>query len=179
MSAKETFANTFGTLICGFVAFTFGVFIPLKIINAENHTIFAEIGVLRFIGPAFIFVGLIGTLACYWNFIYDAKGAPLIEGMQKHLIVKGLYKYVRNPIYISWYLIIFGEAVYFQSLDLLLYLAGWMVFFQIKVVYSEEPYLSVTFGDSYESYRKSVRRWIPRLKAYKVETNELENEKFI
>jgi protein-S-isoprenylcysteine O-methyltransferase Ste14 len=179
MSAKENFANTFGTLICGAVAFTFGFFIPSKIINAENHTIFAEIGVLRFIGPVFILIGLIGTLACYWNFIFDAKGAPLIEGMQKYLIVKGLYRYVRNPIYISWYLILFGEAVYFQSLDLLLYLFGWMVFFQIKVIYSEEPYLSVTFGKSYDAYRKSVRRWIPRLKAYTIETNELENEKTI
>jgi len=179
MSAKENFANAFGTLICGVVAFAFGVFIPFKIVNAETHTIFAEIGVLRFIGPAFILIGLVGTLACYWNFIFDAKGAPLIEGMQKHLIVKGLYRYVRNPIYISWYLILFGEAVYFQSLDLLLYLAGWMVFFQIKVVYSEEPYLSVTFGESYDSYRKSVHRWIPRLKAYTIETSELENEKTI
>lgn len=179
MSAKENFANTFGTLICGVVAIAFGVFIPFKIINAENHTIIAEIGALRFIGPGFILIGIVGTLACYWNFIFDAKGAPLIEGMQKHLIVKGFYKYVRNPIYISWYLIIFGEAVYFQSLDLLLYLLGWMVFFQIKVVYSEEPYLSVTFGESYEVYRKSVRRWIPRFKAYTIETNELENEKTI
>jgi len=170
MSAKENFANAFGTLICGVVAFAFGVLIPFKIINAENHRVIAEIGNFRFIGPAFILIGLVGTLTCYWNFIFDAKGAPLIEGMQKHLIVKGLYKYVRNPIYISWYLILFGEAVYFQSLDLLLYLAGWMVFFHIKVVYSEEPYLSVTFGESYDAYCKSVRRWIPRLKPHTIET---------
>lgn len=101
MSAKEYFANTFGPLICGLVAVAFGVFIPFKIIHAENHTAIETIGVLRFIGPAFIFIGMMGTLACYWNFIFDAKGAPLIEGMQKYLIVKGLYKYVRNPIYIS------------------------------------------------------------------------------
>ena len=173
MSAKENLVNALGTLICGAVAFICATFIPFKIINVENHTVIAVIGDFRFIGPAFILIGIIGCLACYWNFIIDAKGAPLIEGMQQHLIVKGLYKYVRNPIYISWYLILLGEAIYFQSLDLLLYLFGWMVFFQIKVVFSEEPYLSVTFGESYESYRKSVRRWIPRLTGYKIQPNDI------
>ena len=146
-------------------------FVPFQIIDAESHTVIAETGILQFIGLAFILIGIIGYLACFWNFIFDAKGVPLFEGMQKHLIVKGLYKYVRNPIYISWYLILIGEAIYFQSLGVLLYLLGWMVFFQFKVVFMEEPSLSVAFGESYESYRNSVRRWIPRLKAYNIETN--------
>lgn len=171
MSAKENLANTFGTLVTVVIAIICGAFIPFKIINSENHTVIAGIGNFRLIGLAFILPGIIGYLACCWNFIFDAKGIPVIEGMQKHLIVKGLYKYVRNPIYISWYLILSGEAIYFQSRDLLLYLAGWMVFFHIKVVFCEEPYLRVTFGESYERYRKSVRRWIPRLKAYNIETN--------
>ena len=120
--------------MCGVVAIICGVFIPMKIINSDSHTLIEEIGIFRLVGPAFIQVGIIGTLACNWNFIFVAKGAPLIEGMQRHLIVKGLYRYVRNPIYISWYLIILGEAVYFQSMVLLYYLLGWMVFFQIKAV---------------------------------------------
>ena len=172
MSAKENLANAYGTLLCGVVAIIFGAFIPLKIINSDGHTLIEAIGNFRFIGPIFILIGIIGCLTCYWNFIFDAKGSPLIEGMQKHLIVKGLYRYVRNPIYISWYLILFGEAIYFQSQDLILYLLGWMVVFQIKVVFCEEPYLSVTFGESYESYRKSVRRWRPRLKAYNMGRNK-------
>lgn len=173
MSAKENLANTFGTLMTVVIAIICVAFIPFKIINSDSHTVIAEIGNFRFIGPAFILIGIIGYLACCWNFIFDAKGIPAIEGMQKNLIVKGLYKYVRNPIYISWYLIIFGGTIYFQSQDLLLYLSGWMVFFQIRVVFFEEPYLSVTFGASYESYRKSVPRWIPRLKAYHIETTAL------
>jgi protein-S-isoprenylcysteine O-methyltransferase Ste14 len=171
MSAKENLVNTFGTLMTVVIAIIFGAFVPFKLINAESHTVIAEIGNFRFIGLSLIFTGIIGYLACCWNFIFDAKGIPAIEGMQKHLIVKGLYKYVRNPIYISWHLIILGEAIYFQSQDLLFYLLGWMVFFHIRVVFFEEPYLSVTFGEPYESYRKSVSRWIPRLKAYIIETN--------
>ena len=87
-------------------------------------------------------------------------------GTQKHLIVKGLYRYVRNPIYISWYLIIFGEALFFQSLDLLFYLLSWIVFSQIKVIFFEEPSLKERFGETYEQYLKSERRWIPRLTPY-------------
>jgi protein-S-isoprenylcysteine O-methyltransferase Ste14 len=166
MSPKEYLANTFGTVLTVVIAIIFGAFIPFKIINSQSHTVFAEIGNLRFIGPAFILIGAIGYLACCWKFILDAKGIPAMEGMQKHLIVKGVYKYVRNPIYISFWLIILGEAIYFQSQDLLLYLLGWMVVFQIRVVFFEEPYLKVTFGESYESYCKSVPRWIPRLRGY-------------
>jgi protein-S-isoprenylcysteine O-methyltransferase Ste14 len=167
MSAKENLANTFGTLLTVVIAIFCGAFIPYKIINSQSHTVIEEIGNFRYIGPAFILIGIIGYLPCCWNFIFDAKGIPAMEGMQKHLIVKGLYKYVRNPIYISWGLIIFGEAIYFQSQELLLYLLVLMVLFQIRVVFFEEHYLSVTFGESYQSYRKSVPRWIPRLKPYK------------
>ena len=70
-------------------------------------------------------------------------------------------------MYISWYLIIFGEALFFQSLDLLLYLSVWIVLFEIKVIFFEEPSLKRRFGETYEQYRKSVRRWIPRLTPYR------------
>lgn len=165
MSAKENLANFLGTMMTGVIVFTCAFFIPFEIANSESHRVIAELGSFRFLGPALIVIGSIGYVACCWNFIFDAKGIPMGEGMQKHLIVKGLYKYVRNPIYISFFLIILGEAIYFQSLYLLLYLFGWMVFFQIRVVFCEEPYLSVTFGEAYESYRKSVRRWIPRFRS--------------
>ena len=83
------------------------------------------------------------------------------------LDIKGLYRYVRNPMYISGYLIIFGQALFFQSLDLLLYLSFWIVWFEIKVIFFEEPSLKKRFGETYEQYRKSVRRWIPRLTPYR------------
>jgi protein-S-isoprenylcysteine O-methyltransferase Ste14 len=79
-------------------------------------------------------------------------------------MVNGLYRYVRNPIYISWFLILLGEALWFRSLDLIYYLLVWMAFFHFKVILSEEPYLRATFGEAYEQYCRSVHRWIPRLK---------------
>jgi hypothetical protein len=90
LSAKEDLANTIGTLLCGVIAIICGAYIPLKIMESDSHTPIEAIGNFRFVGPAFIVIGFVGQMACYWNFIFDAKGAPLIEGMQKHLIAKGL-----------------------------------------------------------------------------------------
>jgi protein-S-isoprenylcysteine O-methyltransferase Ste14 len=68
---------------------------------------------------------------------------------------------------ISGYLIVFGQALFFQSLYLLLYLSFWIVWFEIEVIFFEEPSLKKRFGETYEQYRKSVRRWIPRLTPYR------------
>ena len=165
MSFRKIIRNTSVNALWVCIVITFAVFFPYHIISHENHIVIDQIGPYRFIGPILIVMGILGYLLCLWNFIFDAKGTPM-PGDQKHLIVKGLYRYVRNPIYISWYLIIFGEALFFQSLDLLYYLCVWIVFFEIKVIFFEEPSLKRTFGKTYEQYLKSVRRWIPRLTPY-------------
>ena len=167
MSVKENIRNTSVNLLWVFIVITFAVFFPHHIISDENHIVIDQIGKFRFIGPILIIIGIIGHLLCFWNFIFDAKGTPFPGDTQKYLIVKGLYWYVRNPMYISWYLIIFGEALFFKSLDLLLYLSFWIVWFEIKVIFFEEPSLKRRFGEIYEQYRKSVRRWIPRLTPYR------------
>ena len=69
MSAKENLMNTFGTLMTVVIAIICGAFVPFKIINAESHTVIAEIGNFRFIGPSIIFTGIIGYSACCWNFM--------------------------------------------------------------------------------------------------------------
>ena len=141
-------------------------------ISSEKHIFIDQIGKIRFIGPILIVIGIIGYLPCIWNFIFYAKGSPFPGDTQKYLIVKGLYRYVRNPMYISLYLIIFREALFFQSLDLLIYLSFWIVWFEIKVIFFEEPSLKERFGETYEQYRKSVRRWIPRLTPYRENDSE-------
>ena len=166
-SVKEYIRNTSLALLHTFTLILLAYALPYQyeMISSEKHIFIDQIGKIRFIGPILIVIGIIGYLPCFWNFIFDAKGSPL-PGDQKHLIVKGLYRYVRNPMYISWYLIIFGEALFFQSLDLLLYLSVWIVLLEIRVIFFEEPYWKKRFGETYEQYRKSVRRWIPLLTPY-------------
>ena len=167
-SVKEYIRNTFLALLHAFTLILLAYALPYQyeMISSEKHIVIDQIGKIRFIGPILIGIGIIGYLPCFWNFIFDAKGSSL-PGDQKHLIVKGLYRYVRNPMYISWYLIIFGEALFFQSLDLLLYLSVWIVFGEIRVIFFEERYLKKRFGETYEQYRKSARRWIPCLTPYR------------
>jgi protein-S-isoprenylcysteine O-methyltransferase Ste14 len=166
MFVKEYIRNTSLALLGAFVIFLLVYAVPSKIISSEKHIVIEQIGKIRFIGPILIVIGIIGCLSCLWNFIFDAKGSSF-SGDQKHLIVKGLYRYVRNPMCISGYLIVFGQALFFQSLDLLLYLSFWIVWFEIEVIFLEEPSLKKRFGETYEQYRKSVRRWIPRLTPYR------------
>lgn len=155
-------------MICALIVIPLAAFVPYKIVTAENHVVIVQIDTIGFIG----LIGIIGYLLCFRSFIRDAKGSPLPGTPQNHLIVKGLYRYVRNPMYISWYLIILGETLYFCSLHLLFYLLAWMVFFHLQVIIFEEAWLKKKFGASYDSYCRSVRRWIPRLRAYNNEADK-------
>lgn len=164
MSKNENIENILGTAACALLVTFLATVVPYRMITSGNHTVLPQLDPVRSLGPFLIVAGILGYLLCFSNFIRDAKGTPLPLGTQKHLIVKGLYRYVRNPIYISWFLILLGEALFFRSLDLLLYLLIWVFFFHFKVVFSEEPSLRNQFGESYERYCRAVPRWIPRLK---------------
>jgi protein-S-isoprenylcysteine O-methyltransferase Ste14 len=90
-------------------------------------------------------------------------GTPAPIDAPKHLVVHGLYKYVRNPMYIGVLLVIVGAAVLFQSRRVLVYGAIVGLFFHLFVVLFEEPLLRKKFGESYLSYCRGVGRWVPRL----------------
>ena len=78
-------------------------------------------------------------------------------------MVTGLYRYVRNPIYVALIVVILGQAALFGDQRLLLYgVLAWL-FFHAFVVGSEEPTLVHDFGTEYEDFRANVPRWIPRL----------------
>jgi protein-S-isoprenylcysteine O-methyltransferase Ste14 len=76
--------------------------------------------------------------------------------------VTGPYRYVRNPIYLAALLVVVGEAWLFMSLPLLAYAGVMAVFCHLFVTGYEERALSRRFGSSYQEYRRTVPRWIPR-----------------
>lgn len=106
-------------------------------------------------------VALLAT--CIWEFARSGRGTLSPVDPPKHLVVRGLYRYVRNPMYLAVTFIVLGEALLLWSLDLLLY---WGVFFalvNIFVIGYEEPYLRNRFGAEYEDYTRRVGRWLPTL----------------
>jgi protein-S-isoprenylcysteine O-methyltransferase Ste14 len=117
---------------------------------------------LDLIGLIVIGIGaaLLGT--CIWEFASRGRGTLSPVDPPKELVVEGLYRYVRNPMYAAVSTILLGEALLARSTALLLY---WAIFFtaaNLFVMLYEEPALRRQFGDSYVRYQQRVGRWLPR-----------------
>ena len=169
---KNLFASL-GTLVFLFLLIPIiYVWIPYKILSSPNLYSPFDIGVFRFIGLAPIVLGLIIYFWCAHSFVFFGKGTPIPFTPTKQLVVKGLYRFVRNPMYIGGFFLIAGEALLFQSKALFIYSLVMFGIFNVHVLFFEEPYLADKFGGSYNRYRKSVHRWIPRLTPYREDNPE-------
>jgi protein-S-isoprenylcysteine O-methyltransferase Ste14 len=117
----------------------------------------------RIAGGAIVVIGVAALVDCFRRFAIEGLGTPAAVAPAVQLVVSGLYRYVRNPMYLAVTSIISGQALVFGSATLLGY-AGvvWLVFHLFVLGY-EEPALRARFGDSYGAYRSQVRRWWPRL----------------
>jgi len=100
---------------------------------------------------------------CIWDFATFGRGTPAPIDAPKRLVVRGLYRVTRNPMYVGVLTVILGWAVLFRSSGLALYaLAVWCCFQSFVLVY-EEPHLRRVFGAEYEAYCARVGRWLPRI----------------
>ena len=117
----------------------------------------------RPVGVLLILVGLPGLVDSFARFALQGLGTPAPVAPPKNLVVTGLYRHVRNPIYVAVVAIILGQAMLFGDWRLVLWGALLWLFFHLFVVAYEEPTLRRTFGSEYEAYCANVRRWIPRV----------------
>jgi protein-S-isoprenylcysteine O-methyltransferase Ste14 len=101
---------------------------------------------------------------CLWDFAVSGLGTPAPIDAPKRLVVRGLYRYVRNPMYIGVLLVIVGWAEFLQSKEILIYGVVVGIFFHLFVSMVEEPVLESKFGEAYLRYRQEVGRWLPRAK---------------
>jgi len=155
----------FGTLVFTIaVPGTWTVVIPYLVLTYDFRMATIQFGPLRFIGVIPILLGVLIYLWCAWDFTFAGRGTPAPVAPPKELVVKGLYRYVRNPMYVGIILILSGESVLFQSVGLLLYAGLTFVIFHTWVVIYEEPTLRDKFPDSYTHYCDTVSRWIPKLR---------------
>lgn len=100
-------------------------------------------------------------LTCVWEFARSGHGTLSPVDPPRELVVRGLYRYVRNPMYVGVTTILLGEALLMGSSALLLYWAGFFTLANLFVLLYEEPALRRRFGPSYDAYVRRVRRWIP------------------
>jgi protein-S-isoprenylcysteine O-methyltransferase Ste14 len=117
------------------------------------------------IGVLMILVGLAALIECFVRFASNG-GTPAPLAPTPHLVVSGLYRFVRNPMYLAVLLLIFGQMFLFANAGLLAYgvVIGLAVHF--FVLGYEEPKLRASFPEAYAEYEAHVRRWLPRLKPW-------------
>lgn len=118
---------------------------------------------VHWLGLVLMASGATLLLTCIWEFAASGHGTLGPPDPPKALVVRGLYRYVRNPMYLSVATLLIGEDLLVQKLPLLLYFVIWFAFVNFFVLAYEEPALRAKFGDSYEQYTRSVGRWLPHL----------------
>jgi protein-S-isoprenylcysteine O-methyltransferase Ste14 len=109
-------------------------------------------------------VVLLGT--CVWEFAASGEGTLAPVDPPRQLVVRGLYRYVRNPMYLSVTTILVGEALLVRSWQFLGYSFVWFVAVNLFVMGYEEPTLRHKFGASYDRYVGSVNRWLPSFRSH-------------
>jgi protein-S-isoprenylcysteine O-methyltransferase Ste14 len=109
-------------------------------------------------------VVLLGT--CIWEFAASGGGTLAPVDPPRQLVVRGLYRYVRNPMYLSVTTILIGEALLLRSRQFLVYLLFWFAAVNLFVLGYEEPTLRRQFGASYDGYVASVNRWLPSFRSH-------------
>jgi protein-S-isoprenylcysteine O-methyltransferase Ste14 len=118
---------------------------------------------IRFLGGAVVVVGIAALVSSFGKFVVEGIGTPAPVAQTEHLVLGGLYRYVRNPMYVAVLAIIVGQAALLGRRSLIWYAlvaGGTMAAF---ARFYEEPSLVERFGESYENYRRNVPGWWPRL----------------
>jgi protein-S-isoprenylcysteine O-methyltransferase Ste14 len=147
----------FTVLVPGTVVF----WLPGAILDERKLAFPASWSVVQFAALLPLGVGTAIYLRCLWEFATRGRGIPAPIDHPKQLVVTGLYRYVRNPMYLGVLLFLFGESLFLQYWNLFVYALAWLVFVHLNVLLYEEPNLRRKFGPSYERYTAAVRRWVP------------------
>ena len=134
----------------GMVAFV----IPWLISRGETSASYDRAGILL------LAVGTSLLLWCVREFYVAGKGTLAPWTPPRHLVMSGLYRYSRNPMYVGVALVLLGWALTFHSRTLVIYAAGVITAFHLRIVFGEEPWLARTHGEAWNRYKARVPRWI-------------------
>ena len=137
--------------------------IPYFILTAFHTSLTSPFGFLQLIATPIAAVGVFMVLWVSTAFVRQGKGTPNPIEPPTRLVFTGLYRYVRNPMYVGALLIILAEVIFYSSFWLALYGTGLWALLHTFMIIFEEPQLKRRFGADYERYLSEVPRWIPRL----------------
>ena len=149
-------------LFTAIVPGTVAVYIPLRLVAARTGTLIADWDAWQVAALLPLLIGAAIYFWCLLDFAVRGRGTPAPIDAPRQLVVRGLYEYIRNPMYVGVLLVIVGWSMFFRSWRVLAYAAAVGLCFHLFVVLVEEPVLRGKFGEGYLSYCRRVGRWIPR-----------------
>ncbi len=153
-------AVTYATLFVGFLL----VFLPGRVLEWSGVRRPAALGITQVLGLAVVVLGAALALWCVLTFAFVGRGTPAPFDPPRRLVVRGPYRYVRNPMYLGAALALAGAALFYGSWPLVGYTALFLIVTHLFVRLYEEPTLRRLFGAEYEAYGRRVKRWRPTLK---------------
>ena len=141
---------------------TVGVLVPRWLLLGEGRREALPGVWWRWVGLLPLVAGACIYLACAWDFAVTGLGTPAPIDMPRKLVVKGLYRFVRNPMYVGVAWVVLGQAVLFGSVWVAIYVISLWTTFHLFVVFYEEPVLRRKFAREYQEFCLRVPRWLPR-----------------
>lgn len=152
-------AITYAALFVGLVIF----YLPARLLSWFGIARPAVLAVEQVAGMTIGIVGSAVALWCVLTFALVGRGTPAPFDPPRRLVIRGPYRFVRNPMYMGAGLALSGAALFYESLPMLGYTGLFCLASHLFVVRYEEPTLLRTFGQEYGVYCRQVRRWLPRV----------------
>ncbi len=149
---------TYATLFIGFVL----VYLPARVLAWAGISRPAEFSWPQIAGIAIGILGAALALSCVAVFARIGKGTPAPFDPPRRLVMRGPYRFVRNPMYIGAVIALAGAALFFTSLSLFAFVCGFLLVCHCFILIYEEPALRRRFGQDYLTYCQQVKRWRPK-----------------
>ncbi len=154
-------AVTYSALFIGLLL----IYVPGRLLSWSGMARPAEIDLQQIAGMVVGAAGAALALWCISTFASVGRGTPAPFDPPRRLVIRGPYRFVRNPMYLGAGLALAGAALFYGSLPILGYTGLFFLALHPFVVWYEEPTLRRSFGPEYEAYRNRVGRWWPRARA--------------
>ena len=150
-------AITYSTLFVGFLL----IYLPSRVLAWAGIVRPPTIATPQILGMIAGGIGAALALWCIFTFARIGRGTPAPFDPPRKLVIRGPYRFVRNPMYIGAALALAGTALFYRSAPLFAYAAAFLLVCHLFVLTYEEPTLRRAFGPDYEAYCQRVRRWWP------------------
>jgi protein-S-isoprenylcysteine O-methyltransferase Ste14 len=151
-------AATYAALFIGLLL----IFLPSRILSSTGIIRPSAIGAWQVAGMLLGVSGAVLALTCILTFVFVGRGTPAPFDPPRRLVVRGPYRFVRNPMYLGAGLALAGAALFYQSIPLLAYAGLFLLITHFFVVLYEEPTLRQTFETDYDAYCRRTGRWWPK-----------------